>query len=624
MLAVVVLGLFAWAFGQAQWADGAQATPRLGLDLAGGTRVVLTPVVTEGGQQLTQEALTQSRDIIEARVNGSGVAEAEITTESGRNIVVAVPGRLTDRQRDLITRSSQMRFRVVLVREPVQIVPPTATATPSGSGKPSGSATPSRSAAQPSGSATSPTARSGRSSTPDSTQSPRQRASSTQDQAAVPFALERDATSATTSSTRGSSPTGSASPTSPPGTASPAPSPTSGAKPTDASDLAQITPSLQRQFEQLDCADTSKIQGSADDPAKPLVTCSQDRTEKYILGPAEVSGTDIEDASAGLQPTQTGGSSTTWEVRLDLDDKGGKAFSDVTTRIWQLPEPRNRFGIVLDGLVISAPSADEPITAGSASITGSFTQASSQELANQVRYGGLPLSFRTETSEEISPLLGAEQLQRGLLAGGIGMILVVLYSLLQYRALGLVTVASLVVGAAITYTTVIILSNTNDLRLTLAGITGLIVSIGVTADSFIVYFERVRDEVREGRSLRSAVELGWKRAFRTIMAADAINFLAAAVLYLLADGSVRGFAYMLGLATIIDVLVVVLFTHPLLTLVARVNFFAQGHRLSGLDPERLGRGLNLGVKARLGDAASTIASRRAAAAAASSPTPRDA
>jgi preprotein translocase subunit SecD len=221
------------------------------------------------------------------------------------------------------------------------------------------------------------------------------------------------------------------------------------------------------------------------------------------------------------------------------------------------------------------------------------------------------VSFQVQTEEQISPLLGAEQLQRGLLAGLIGMLLVILYSLLQYRALGFVTVASLLVAGVVTYEMVVLLGNSAGLRLSLAGVTGLIVSIGVTADSFIVYFERVRDEVREGRSLRAAVETGWRRARRTILAADAINFLAAVVLYVLAAGGVRGFAYTLGLATIIDVVVVMLFTHPLLSVLARTKFFGQGHRWSGLDPERLGTGISLGVKANLG----TIASRRAAAAA---------
>jgi len=266
--------------------------------------------------------------------------------------------------------------------------------------------------------------------------------------------------------------------------------------------------------------------------------------------------------------------------------------------------------------VLSAPRAEAVIPNGQSTISGSFTQQSSQALANQLKYGALPMSFHVQTEEQISPLLGAEQLQRGLLAGLIGLGLVVLYSLLQYQALGSVTIASLAMAGVLTYGSIVLLGQVQGFRLSLAGVTGVIVSIGITADSFIVYFERVRDEVREGRTLRAAVETGWKRAKRTILAADSINFLAAIVLYILAAGGVRGFAYTLGLTTIIDVVVVFLFTHPVLTRLASTKFFGEGHRWSGLDRERLGAGIRrptLGVKANLG----TIASRRAAAAATS-------
>ncbi len=581
-LLLLMLGLTGFVGAQLQWAKDARAVPRLGLDLAGGTQVVLEPVLA-GGAELTAEALAQSRDIIEARVNGSGVAEAEIQTEGGRNIVVSVPGQLTDQQRDLITRSSQLRFRAVLFAAPAQQPPsgtPTATGRSTSTGKPTSKSTEKASTVPTSG-------------------------ATATERSAKPSGQQRAVPKALVQATKTEKPT-------PSGTAT---TPAANPEPTDGSDPNQITPALQAEFTALDCTDTTKLQGGTDDPKKPLVTCSQDRAEKYVLGPSEVSGEQVANATAGLQPTQSGGTSTTWEVRLDFDGAGTTAFRDVTTRLTSLPEPRNRFGIVLDGLVVSAPSANEPIAGGQASITGNFTQASSLDLANQLKYGALPLSFEKQTEQQISPTLGEEQLRSGLLAGLIGMALVVLYSLVQYRALGLVTVASLLVAGGITYGLVVVLGNAAGLRLTLAGITGLIVSIGVTADSFIVYFERVRDEVRDGRSLRSAVETGWLRARRTILAADAINFLAAVVLYLLAAGGVRGFAYTLGLTTLIDVLVVMLFTHPLLTVLARTRFFGQGHRLSGLDRERLGAGASFGIKANLG----TIASRRAAA-----PTPQDA
>ncbi|HEX2704442.1 MAG TPA: SecD/SecF family protein translocase subunit, partial [Candidatus Lustribacter sp.] len=248
----------------------------------------------------------------------------------------------------------------------------------------------------------------------------------------------------------------------------------------------------------------------------------------------------------------------------------------------------NRFAIVLDRAVITAPTTEAAIVTGQASITGSFTLDSARVLARQIKFGALPLSFKVQTEETISPQLGDEQLRLGLLAGLIGLLLVVFYSLLQYRALGLVTVASLVVAAVLTFGILTFLGWAYNFRLTMAGVTGVIVSIGVTADSFIVYFERIRDEVRDGRPLVAAVEAGWARAKRTILAADAVNFLAAAVLYLLAANNVRGFAFTLGVMTLIDLLVVFLFTHPTVGLLARTEFFGGGHKWSGLDPERLG------------------------------------
>ena len=221
-------------------------------------------------------------------------------------------------------------------------------------------------------------------------------------------------------------------------------------------------------------------------------------------------------------------------------------------------------------------------------ITGSFDQASSKALADQLKFGALPIGFTVQSNEAISATLGASQLQSGLLAGLIGLVLVVLYSLLQYRTLGLVTIASLVVAGSITFLIVDLLSWRQGYRLSLAGVAGLIVAIGITADSFIVYFERIRDELRDGRALESAVEAGWKRAIRTIIASDTVNFLAAAILFILAVGNVKGFALTLGLTTLVDLVVVALFTHPILQLISRRRYFREGHRFSGLDPRALG------------------------------------
>jgi len=244
--------------------------------------------------------------------------------------------------------------------------------------------------------------------------------------------------------------------------------------------------------------------------------------------------------------------------------------------------------MVLDRLVVEAPSVSEVIPNGQAQITGSLTRSSAATLANQLNFGALPLTFTVQSENQVSATLGTEQLQKGLLAGLIGLVLVVAYSLLQYRALGFVTVASLALAAVISYGVITLLSWTQGYRLSLPGVAGLIVAIGITADSFIVYFERVRDELRDGRTLVGAVDKGWNRARRTILASDAVNFLAATVLYVLAVGGVRGFAFTLGLTTLIDLLIVFTFTHPVMMLLAKTSFFGDGHPASGLDPRRLG------------------------------------
>ncbi len=249
---------------------------------------------------------------------------------------------------------------------------------------------------------------------------------------------------------------------------------------------------------------------------------------------------------------------------------------------------QNQFAIVLDGRIISAPTTNAVITDGKPQITGSFTQTSAKTLADQLKFGALPIGFKVQSNDTITATLGKTQLQSGLLAGLIGLILVVLYSLLQYRSLASITIASLVVAALITYLVVVFLSGREGFRLSLAGVAGLIVAIGITADSFIVYFERIRDELRDGRPLPSAVEAGWRRAIRTIIASDSVNFLAAAILFIVAVGNVKGFALTLGLTTLVDLVVVTLFTHPMLQLIAQRPFFAEGHRFSGLDPKALG------------------------------------
>ena len=260
----------------------------------------------------------------------------------------------------------------------------------------------------------------------------------------------------------------------------------------------------------------------------------------------------------------------------------------MTTRVTSLPSPQNQAAIVLDGLVVSAPRINEAINSGSAQITGNFTQTDATDLSNKLKYGALPLALTVQEINQVSPTLGSDQLHAGLLAGLIGLILVVLYSLLYYRGLGLVSVGSLVVAGTITYLSFLLLGKWIGFTLTLAGIAGAIVSIGITADSFIVYFERLRDEVREGRSLRTAVETGWQRAKRTILVADFVSLIAAALLYFFAVGGVRGFAFTLGLTTFVDLIVVFFFTKPFVTILSRVAFYAHGSSWSGLSAKSLG------------------------------------
>ena len=354
-------------------------------------------------------------------------------------------------------------------------------------------------------------------------------------------------------------------------------------EPVNASDAAWVTERLLAEFDSFDCSTQFRTPGQVDDPSKPLVTCDDFLRFKYILGPVEVRGENISDAFSGTITTQTGASTNTWAVNLEFDAEGTNAFGSVTSRLFGLPSPQNQFAITLDGLVITAPSTNAVITNGQAQITGSFTQESATVLADQLKYGALPIGFEVQSQENISATLGDESLRSGLIAGLIGLIFVMIYMAFQYRGLASVVLGSLVIAALLVYLFIAFLSWRQGYRLSLAGVAGLIVAIGITADSFIVYFERIRDELRDGRSLEIAVEAGWKRAFRTILVSDAVSFTAAVVLYLLTSSSVRGFAFTLGLTTLIDLMIVTLFTHPVVQLLARNKFFASGHRFSGFD-----------------------------------------
>jgi preprotein translocase subunit SecD len=346
---------------------------------------------------------------------------------------------------------------------------------------------------------------------------------------------------------------------------------------------------VQKQLDALNCS-TAKGRAAASEKAaqakdsETIVACDPDSQYKYALGPVAVNGERVEDASAVFATTTGEG----WIVQMKFDDKGSDQFADVTGRLVGQAPPQNQFAIVLDGEIVSAPSVNSAITGGSAQISGGFTQQSAEDLANVLSYGALPITFKEASVTTVDAALGGEQLEAGLIAGAIGLALVIIYLLVYYRGLSLIAIASLLVSAVMTYVIMSLLGPTINFALNLPAVCGAIVAIGITADSFIVFFERIRDEVREGRTLRPAVERGWPRARRTILVSDFVSFLAAAVLFIVTVGKVQGFAFTLGLTTVLDVVVVFFFTKPLMTILARKKFFANGHSWSGLDPKRLG------------------------------------
>ena len=358
--------------------------------------------------------------------------------------------------------------------------------------------------------------------------------------------------------------------------------------PENPSDLAWITSDVDSAYNDLTCDQLDGLGANVADPTIPLVTCDEFGAQKYILGPVEVGGETIQDAIAGLVPGPQGTVTTEWGVFLEFDEAGTEGFRTVTERLVALPGVQNQFAIVLDGRVISAPRTLAAISDGRPQISGSFTQVTAEVLADQLKFGALPIGFEVQSAETITATLGLTQLESGLLAGAIGLLLVVHYSLFQYRTLGFVTVFSLTVAFVLSYFVITYLSNSQGYRLSLAGVAGLIVAIGITADSFIVYFERIRDEMRDGKPLRVAVETGWQRARRTIIVADLVSVISSVVLYIVSVGSVRGFAFTLGLTTAVDLIVIFLFTKPLVSLLAKLKYFQNGSSWSGVSPRSVG------------------------------------
>ena len=566
-LTVAILAACA-ALAIGHFVKGVSPYPDLALDLKGGTQLILTPTPTsEGQREITEEDITQAISIIRNRIDASGVSESEISSMGSSNIMVSIPGTPSQEQLDLIRSSSQMNFRPVLRIGPAQDTlrnqqQPQVDNPQSGeqSGAQSGEQSGAQSGEQ-SGAAAADTAQSGVHST-------------VLDEATARGAADEDGD----------------------GVLSDTPAKT----PENASDLAWETEQVMYDFLTLDCsasADVKRVEGPAD---KPYAACDDSGQIKYILGPVAVPGSDLTSATAAIARNNNGQSTGQWIVSLQFNHDGAEKFKDTSTILYGYHDSdpqgssfrgspdRNSFAVVLDGTVITAPSMQAIITNGEAQISGNFTAQSATALANQLQFGSLPLNFEVESEQQISATIGTDHLTIGLWAALIGFLLVIFYLIWQYRGLAIISAGSLVIASVITYLVITLLSWAMGYRLSLAGVAGLIMAIGVTTDSFIVYFERVRDEVRDGRPLRAAVEEGWDRAKRTILVSDAVNLVAAVVLYLLAVGGVQGFAFTLGITTVIDIAVIFLFTHPMMELLIRTRFFGEGHKLSGLDPEHLG------------------------------------
>jgi preprotein translocase subunit SecD len=550
VLAVLVAGLITLLAVGGIW------TPKLGLDLRGGTTITLTAQNTSGTGAIDPNSLQQAKTIIQNRVDSLGVGESEVTTAGDKQLIVTVPNVQRDELVQLVGQTAVLRFRAVLAAEQVAppVVEPTAVPTDepsaSASGAPTGEATPSAAASPTDGSSAVPQ--------PTPTASGNNK----------PFP---------------------ALPTAPPQPLGQACLSVDGkGTPPDQAMDWQPSETCQAAFAEFSCQ--NKLPDVSD---QPLFACDRAGTEKYLLGPTLIQGDQLATASAGIPQNNV-----SWVVDLEFNAEGATAFENATRALSAKTDPQNRFAIVLDGQSISAPSVDEAIPGGRAQITGNFNQKTATDLANVLKYGALPLAFEVSEVNNVSATLGGEQLRAGIIAGIIGLALVVAFSFAYYRGLGIVVVTSLLIAGVITYACMVLLGDSVGFALNLPGIAGAIVAIGVTADSFVIYFERIRDEVRDGRSLRTAVETGWQRARQTVLIADAVSMLSAVILFILAIGSVKGFAFTLGLTTVIDVLVVFMFTKPLMSLLAKTKFFGGGHKLSGLDPNHLGVRALPGVRVR--------------------------
>jgi preprotein translocase subunit SecD len=607
---------------------GQRHAPKLGIDLVGGIRVVFTALSPKGSPPPTAPQMTQARQILENRINTTGVTGATVVVQGSDQLVVEIPSG-TGADVAKLGKAAVLNFRPLVAPAQVVTCVPAGAAAPNGSA--SASAVPSGSGSASSGAAAQPSPSAG---------APSSRAASSSG-AVGNAAAERLLAKATTSpapktpaATATTAPKASASPTAP-STAIPTTAPARAKCSSDpfaallkadpklkipnAENCTKPAPSKCTAYSALSAAQQQEIaaalqnydctaaQAEADLPLGHYVACDTKGQVAYLLGAVVVRGRDIDSASAQAPNLGGGqGGSAEWTVALTLGSTGADSWNAWTSK-YNTPSanvssvqtsatapcgpaasiPCSDFvGFTLDGQVISAPVTTAALSRQT-TISGSFTQTTANQLAQELNYGKLPLSFRADQNEHVSATLGSVQLKAALLAGGIGLILVVIYSLLYYRGLGLVTIASLLVSAGLTYAMLVILGTQIGFTLDLSGIAGFIVALGITADSFVVFFERIKDEVHEGRSVRVAVPRAWVRARRTILSADTVSFLAAAILYYFASADVKGFAFTLGMSTILDLVVVFLFTHPIVSALSRSRAFGSP-RFTGLNSVRAG------------------------------------
>lgn len=510
--------------------------PELGLDLQGGQRIILVAQ----DDDVSESQLEEARKIINQRVNGSGFSEAAVSTQGGSNIVVEIPGDSNQELVDIVQRQAQLRFRLVACST-LSPGPCGATSAPTTLGR-----------AAPAGLL--------------------KAAADKKDKKG-----DEEKAGATESPAPSESPTATESPS--PTAAPEEPATPSGDVQAALAWSANPPATWASAFSQAQCPLAERPE---DDPDKPLVTCDESGIV-YLLSAAVVEGTELDEADAVQEQNSLG-----WQVNLSLKDKGTEQFAEVSRA---LVNTGKLFAIVLDADVISAPTMDAEINDGNASISnqGGMPESEAKSLATSLKFGALPVAFDEDPlNETVGPSLAGDQLDAGITAGIIGLAVVMLYCLIYYRGLGLVVIASLAIAAVATYGVVLLLGEAAGFTLTLPGIAGLIVAVGIVADAFVVFFERIRDEMREGKSMRVAVESGWVRARSTRIAANTVSLLSATILYIFAVGVVKGFAFALGMSTVIDLAVFFWFTKPMMSWLAQFKFFNQGHRLSGLDAENLG------------------------------------